>query len=388
MATVDLDLSVSLDGYVAGPDDRLGGADGELRHRWFWAGGGAARPDGLTKQGGSSATIGARLTGRRTSDLADGWGGRHPARGVPVFVVTHDAPAAVPEGPTAFTFVTEGVERAVALARAAAGDKRVYGLGGAGLAAALLGAHLLDEIRLHLVPVLLRDGVRRFGATGRPVTLEQVEVLREPEATRLRYRVAREGDSPMARVIVHNAVTVNGAFAAPAPDTWLLMDAASAQASFEQLALADALVLGRKTYEGLAAVWPQLGDDPTFGPFAARVNAMPKYVASRTLSGPLAWNATLLAGDLGERVRALKAQHQANLIVSGCGEVAHSLTTLGLVDEFWFWLHPSLWPAGPRIFDGVGPVRLDLLASTAFESGVVWLRYTPGLAPNQADGTD
>jgi dihydrofolate reductase len=188
-----LDLSVSLDGYIATPDDRLGGSDGELLHRWLWAGGAMNRPDGLTKQGGSSATIGAMLTGRRLYDLMDGWGGNHPVEGVPVFVVTHrEAPAAVPEGPTAFTFVTEGIERAVALARAAAGAKNVYVIGGASLAASLLGAHLLDEIRLHIVPVLLRDGVRLFdGSGGGEIGLEQVEVVSEPEVTHLRYRVRR-----------------------------------------------------------------------------------------------------------------------------------------------------------------------------------------------------
>jgi dihydrofolate reductase len=193
MATVVLDLSVSLDGYIAGPDDRLGGEDGEQLHRWLWDGGGMDRPDGLTKQGGSSATIGAMLTGRRTYDLMDGWGGNHPVAGAPVFVITHrDAPVAVPEGPTAFTFVTDGAERAVALARAAAGDKSVYVIGGAGLADTLLRAHLLDELRLHIVPVLLRDGVRLFGASGGgQVDLKQVEVISEPEVTHLRYQVVR-----------------------------------------------------------------------------------------------------------------------------------------------------------------------------------------------------
>jgi dihydrofolate reductase len=136
-------------------------------------------------------------------------------------------------------------------------------------------------------------------------------------------------------------------------------------------------VLGRKTYEGLAAVWPQLVDDPTLGVFADRLNSMPKYVASRTLRGPLVWNATLLEGDLTENVTALKDRHDL-LIVSGAGELAHALTTLGLVDEFWFWVSPSLWPAGPRIFDGVGPLRLQLIGSTTFPSGVVRLAYRQG----------
>ena len=76
-------------------------------------------------------------------------------------------------------------------------------------------------------------------------------------------------------------------------------------------------------------------------------------------------------------VRALKDKHQGNLIVSGTGELAHALTNEGLVDEFWFWVHPYLWAEGPRIFDGVGPVPLQLVTSTAYPSGVLWLRYRP-----------
>jgi len=181
----------------------------------------------------------------------------------------------------------------------------------------------------------------------------------------------------MAKLIVHNAIAVNGAFESPAPDGWFVLDNDSGDASLEQLMLADALVLGRKTYEGLAAVWPHLGGDPAMGRFAGRVNGMPKYVASRTLTEPLEWNATLIKGDLDEAVPALKAEHDGNLIISGCGELAHTLTRQGLVDEFWFWVHPYLWATGPRIFDGVGPVPLQLVASTPYRSGVLWLRYRP-----------
>jgi dihydrofolate reductase len=151
--------------------------------------------------------------------------------------------------------------------------------------------------------------------------------------------------------------------------------------SLEQFLVADAMVLGRKTYEGLAAVWPQLVDDPTLVLFANRLNSMPKYVASRTLQEPLAWNATLLKGGLAESVTSLKDRHDGTLIVSGAGELAHNLTGLGLVDEFWFWVSPSLWPAGPRIFDGVGPIRLQLIGATTFPSGVLRLAYRP--APDQ-----
>jgi dihydrofolate reductase len=181
----------------------------------------------------------------------------------------------------------------------------------------------------------------------------------------------------MGRLVINNAMTVNGAFEAPSPDEWLVLDPDSNQVSLEQFLVADAMVLGRKTYEGLAAVWPQLTDDPTLGLFADRLNSMPKYVASRTLRGPLAWNATLLEGDLAESVTALKAKHTGTLIVSGAGELAHALTAQGLVDELWFWVSPYLWATGPRIFDGVGPVRLQLIGSTTFPSGVLRLAYRP-----------
>ena len=188
----------------------------------------------------------------------------------------------------------------------------------------------------------------------------------------------------MGRLVINNAMTVNGAFEAPSPDEWLVLDPDGNTVSLEQFLVADAMLLGRKTYEGLAAVWPQLVDDPMLGLFADRLNSMPKYVASRTLQAPLAWNATLLEGDLAESVTALKDRHDGTLIVSGAGELAHALTTQGLVDEFWFWLSPYLWPTGPRIFDGAGTLRLELIGSTTFRSGVLRLAYRP--ASDQQDG--
>ena len=187
----------------------------------------------------------------------------------------------------------------------------------------------------------------------------------------------------MGRLVINNAVTVNGAFEAPSPAEWLVLDPDSNSVSLEQFLVAAAMVLGRKTYEGLAAVWPQLVDDPTLGIFADRLNSMPKYVASRTLREPLVWNATLLKGDLAESVTALKDRHDGTLIVSGAGELAHGLAALGLVDEFWFWVSPYLWATGPRIFDGLGPIPLQLIGSTTFPSGVLRLAYRP--APDQQD---
>jgi dihydrofolate reductase len=185
------------------------------------------------------------------------------------------------------------------------------------------------------------------------------------------------------RLVINNAMTVNGAFEAPSPNEWLVLDPDSNNVSLEQFLVADAMVLGRKTYEGLAAVWPHLVDDPTLGIFAERLNSMPKYVASRTLQAPLAWHATLLEGDLADSVTALKDRHERTLIVSGAGELAHTLVSEGLVDEFWFWVSPYLWASGPRIFDGIG-LHLELIGATTFASGVVRLAYRP--APAEEDG--
>ena len=188
----------------------------------------------------------------------------------------------------------------------------------------------------------------------------------------------------MGRLVVNNSMTVNGAFEAPVPepDGWFVLEPDSNQVSLEQFSSADAMVLGRKTYEGLANVWPQLVDVPGFEAFAAQMNAMPKYVASRTLRAPLEWNATLLEGDLATSVREIKERHDRTLVAVGAGGLTQALIAADLVDELWFWVSPSLWPAGPRIFDGVGPMRLELIGATTFGSGVVRLAYRP----RRADG--
>ncbi|MFF4236345.1 dihydrofolate reductase family protein [Actinomadura geliboluensis] len=183
----------------------------------------------------------------------------------------------------------------------------------------------------------------------------------------------------MGRLIINVAMTVNGAFEAPAaePQGWLVTDPDSMQSGREMWEAADAMVLGRKTYEGLSVVWPQLAEVPGFEAYAARMNGMPKYVASRSLTGPLTWNATLLEGDLAESMNRLKEEHAGNLIAPSAGELTRALIATDLVDEFWFNVSPYLWATGPRIFDEIGPVRLQLVNTTTFPSGVVRLCYRP-----------
>ncbi|BCB91120.1 dihydrofolate reductase family protein [Phytohabitans suffuscus] len=140
----------------------------------------------------------------------------------------------------------------------------------------------------------------------------------------------------------------------------------------EEIRLAGAMLLGRRTYEALAPIW--MG---TAGPYAEIVNALPKYVASTTLSGPLEWNATLVEGDLAGEVGRLKARHEGNLLTYGCGEFAFALVELGLADEIHFWVHPVVWAEPARPFHGLGHIRMALKDSTVFRDGVVRHRYEP-----------
>lgn len=101
---------------------------------------------------------------------------------------------------------------------------------------------------------------------------------------------------------------------------------------------------------------------------------MPKYVASRSLDGPLEWNATLIEGDAAEGVRRLKDELEGDLILIGCGDLARHLIANGIVDELRFWIHPAVWGEGARPYGGER-VRMRLLDSTSYESGVTQLCY-------------
>ena len=106
--------------------------------------------------------------------------------------------------------------------------------------------------------------------------------------------------------------------------------------------------MGRPTYEGLAGYWTA-----ETGPWADLLNPMSKWVASRTLSGSLDWNATAIEGDAAESVARLKQELDRDLILIGCGELARHLAANGLIDEYRLWLHPALWGEGTRAFEGV-----------------------------------
>jgi dihydrofolate reductase len=202
MGKVRTGHSTSLDGFIAGPNDGPEAPMGEGGERllgWYFGGDTEYRLPGtemvfkvapqtaeLLRQ--TRTTTGALVTGRRTFDLTHGWGGRHPLD-VPVFVVTHKAsPEWVSEG-SPFTFVSDGLQSAVAQAKAAAGDKDV-GVIGANLVQQCIKAGLLDEIHLDLVPVVLGGGVGLFDRLGTgPIELERIRVIEGAGVTHLTFRV-------------------------------------------------------------------------------------------------------------------------------------------------------------------------------------------------------
>ncbi len=184
VSTSVLDMSMSLDGYIADPHDFLGGDDGERLHKWADLSSG---PVAQFQEEWNAA--GAVLAGRRTAELMDHWGGDHG--GLPIFVPSHRPPGpAARWGYPLVTYVTDGIASAMAQAKAAAGDKDVQ-VRGAYTAQRALEAGVLDEVQIHQIPVLLGDGRRLFDVLPSQIELEIVRVIDTPEATHIRYRVRR-----------------------------------------------------------------------------------------------------------------------------------------------------------------------------------------------------
>lgn len=195
MSASVLDMSVSLDGYIAGQNDGPDnpGGDGFVRlHAWGLTSDGTAfRTSGPAReQLDELNTTGAVVVGRRTAEQVGHWGGDHHGRGVPIFVPSHR-----PAGPDAarhplVTYVTDGIESAMAQAKAAAGGRNVL-VHGAYTAQRAIEAGVLDEVRIHQVPVLFGGGRRLFDVLPSRVELEILRVVDTPEATHLHYRVRR-----------------------------------------------------------------------------------------------------------------------------------------------------------------------------------------------------
>ena len=137
---------------------------------------------------------------------------------------------------------------------------------------------------------------------------------------------------------------------------------------------AEALLAGRLTYEGFAKIWPT-----RTGEMADYINEMPKHVASRTLKGPLSWNATLMKGDVVEQIRKLKQMGGKSLVQYGVGELTHTLLNHGLVDKFQLLVFPFTFGTGGRWFDGMDMKHFKLIECKTFTSGAVFLQYGPAV---------
>ena len=186
----------------------------------------------------------------------------------------------------------------------------------------------------------------------------------------------------MRKVIVSEYVTLDGVIEDPGGAegfkhggwSFGFGGAEQQQYKFEELFACDALLLGRRTYEGFAAAWPNM---PGTGAYGERMNSLPKYVASTTLS-EVTWNATLIKGDLTEAPSRLKQEDGQDILVFGSGQLVHALHDRNLIDEYRLMIFPVVLGSGKRLFpDGDEKKALKLVESKPLPSGVVVLTYQP-----------
>ena len=187
-------MSMSVDGYIAGPGDDPGnpGGDGFMRlHEWYGYGADGTlntKPGAAEEFVAETLATGAVLAGRRTVEQVDHWGGDE--HGVPIFVPSHRPPGPTVANYPLVTYVSDGIESAMAQAKAAAGERNVVVLGGY-TAQRALEAGVLDELQIHQIPVLFGSGRRLFDVLPARVELDVVRVIDTPDATHIRYRVLR-----------------------------------------------------------------------------------------------------------------------------------------------------------------------------------------------------
>ncbi|CAA9257591.1 MAG: Dihydrofolate reductase homolog [uncultured Chloroflexi bacterium] len=199
MGKLIADQSVSLDGFSAGPNLAMGnglGDGGEQLHDWMFSGGASTGRDGVAIEDPQAllAGAGAVVVGRRMFDFGEEpWGDPPPFHNNPVFVVTHRPHAPIPmQGGTSYTFVTDGLEAAIARARDAAGDRKVVVLGGAEIIRECISGGLLDELRLHVVHIVLGGGTALLaGLDPSRVSLERIGLIDADGVTHMTFRLAR-----------------------------------------------------------------------------------------------------------------------------------------------------------------------------------------------------
>jgi dihydrofolate reductase len=188
------------------------------------------------------------------------------------------------------------------------------------------------------------------------------------------------------KVVVSEFLTLDGVMESPGGEFqsdgkggWTLpfFNDEAGKFKFDELFAAEALLLGRVTYQHFAAAWPLMTDEAGF---AERMNSLPKYVVSRTLKAPLEWNARLLIGETTAEVAKLKENLDGDILVFGSRDFVHTLLLhQGLVDELRLMVFPVVLGSGERLFRAGGPqFDLRLVETTTFSSGVVVLSYALG----------
>jgi dihydrofolate reductase len=193
MGNVLVDITMSLDGFVTGPNDGPGnglGDGGRVLHEWVFEGRTDADAQLLFEE--PMQTMGSCVLGRRTFEIAEeAWGDNPPFGPAQVFVLTHRPHETLNRGATTFIFVTDGMEYALKQAQAAAGDKKV-GLMGANISQQYLKAGFVDEMQIHVANVLLGAGRPLFANIGdKPIKLERTRVIATPAVTHLQYRIVK-----------------------------------------------------------------------------------------------------------------------------------------------------------------------------------------------------
>jgi dihydrofolate reductase len=201
----------------------------------------------------------------------------------------------------------------------------------------------------------------------------------------------------MGKVIVNEFLSLDGVMQSPGYDGedtrggfrhggWQpsYFDDAAGQAVIGGIQAAGGLLLGRRTYEIFAGWWP---NQPADDPLAPTLNALQKYVASRTLKEPLEWENSMLLGDIANDVAKLKEQRGGDLLVIGSGELVKTLMEHDLVDEYRLMIHPLVLGSGRRLFpDGSMKVPLQLVDSSTTTKGVLILTYRPAATDAEGEG--
>jgi dihydrofolate reductase len=193
MGKITAFLSMSLDGFITGPNVSMNnpmGEGGETLHDWMFSG--KTESEAVELQDRVFKTTGAVVTGRRMFDLGVEPWGDNPVFHAPVFVLSHKPKEkVVKQGGTTYTFVTDGVESALKQAKTAAGNKDVTVIGGANVIQQFIKAGWLDEIEIHLISILLGEGTRLFNHLDKPIELERIQVTEAPDVTHLKFRIVK-----------------------------------------------------------------------------------------------------------------------------------------------------------------------------------------------------